>query len=273
MWTAANRKSYERKGLRYPSDMTDAEWALVKPLVDVPRRGQGRRRRVDVREVLNAVFYILETGCQWRALPRDLPQRSMVHDYFIRWQCERTLVKLHHELYVQVREQAGKQASPTMAIVDSQSIKSAERGAEHRIRWAGGLGCRQEDQRAQAPCGRRYARPDAGRGDPAGQHSGVGFGDIVSLSGLQSYPASRKPIALRLMMWLWLWSCGRRMPSIRSPAIQRLPRNRWMQGLVSAGSAFTSSSATPAWSAAAVAYPGRRCGSGGAGTRPVALRD
>jgi transposase len=59
----------------------------VKPLVDVPQRGQGRRRQVDLREVLNAVFYILETGCQWRALPRDLPPRSTVHDYFIRWQC------------------------------------------------------------------------------------------------------------------------------------------------------------------------------------------
>jgi transposase len=136
MWTAANRRSYERKGLRYPSDMTDAEWALVKPLVDVPRRGQGRRRQVDLREVLNAVFYILETGCQWRALPRDLPPRSTVHDYFIRWQCDRTLEKLHHELYVRAREQAGKETSPTTAIVDSQSVKSAERGAERRIRSA-----------------------------------------------------------------------------------------------------------------------------------------
>jgi transposase len=134
MWTAANRRSYERKGLRYPSDMTEAEWALVKPLVDVPQRGQGRRRVVDLREVLNAIFYILETGCQWRALPRDLPPRSTVHDYFIRWQCDRTLMKLHHELYVQVREQAGKEASPTTAIVDSQSVKSAERGAKPRIR-------------------------------------------------------------------------------------------------------------------------------------------
>lgn len=136
MWTAANRKSYERKGLRYPSDMTDAEWALVKPLVDVPQRGQGRRRRVDLREVLNAVFYILETGCQWRALPRDLPPRSTVHDYFIRWQCDRTLIKLHHELYVQAREQAGKEASPTTAVIDSQSVKSAERGGKARIPWA-----------------------------------------------------------------------------------------------------------------------------------------
>jgi transposase len=134
MWTAANRKSYERQGLRYPSDMTEAEWALVKPLVDVPQRGQGRRRVVDLREVLNAIFYILATGCQWRALPRDLPPRSTVHDYFIRWQCDRTLMKLHHELYVQAREQAGKEASPTTAIVDSQSVKSAERGVKLRIR-------------------------------------------------------------------------------------------------------------------------------------------
>ena len=134
MWTAANRENYERKGLRYPSDMTEAEWALVKPLVDVARRGQGRPRRVDLREVLNAVFYILATGCQWRALPRDLPPRSTVHDYFIRWQCDRTLVKLHHELYVKAREQAGKEASPTTAIIDSQSVKSAERGAKPRIR-------------------------------------------------------------------------------------------------------------------------------------------
>jgi transposase len=135
MWTATNRKSYERKG-RYPSDMTDAEWALARPLVDVPQRGQGRRRRVDLREVLNAVFYILETGCQWRALPRDLPPRSTVHDYFIRWQCDRTLARLHHELYVQAREQAGKEASPTLAIIDSQSVKSTERGAKRRIRSA-----------------------------------------------------------------------------------------------------------------------------------------
>src|SRR5512134_817289 len=70
------------------------------PLVDVPRRGQGRRRQVDLREVLNAVFYILETGCQWRALPRDLPPRSTVHDYFIRWQCDRTLVKCMWYTYV-----------------------------------------------------------------------------------------------------------------------------------------------------------------------------
>src|SRR5512134_2985359 len=90
--------------------------------------------RVGAASSMNAIFYILETGCQWRALPRDLRPRSTVHDYFIRWQCDRTLSKLHHELYVQAREQAGKEASPTVAIIDSQSVRSAERGAERPIR-------------------------------------------------------------------------------------------------------------------------------------------
>ena len=91
------------------------------------RSGQ---RRVDLREVLNAVFYILGTGCQWRALPKDLPPRSTVHDYFVRWQCDGTLARLHHALYEQARELAGKEASPTTAIVDSQSVKGAERGRQ-----------------------------------------------------------------------------------------------------------------------------------------------
>lgn len=136
MWNRENRKVYQRSNPRYPSDLTDAEWALVRPHVDVPQVGSGRRRWVDLREVVNAVFYILETGCQWRALPRDLPPRSTVHDYFIRWQCDGTLGRLHHDLYEQAREKVGKEASPTLAIVDSQSVKSAERGGSRRIRSA-----------------------------------------------------------------------------------------------------------------------------------------
>src|SRR5215212_3031420 len=78
MWKAETRRTYDRKGLRDPTDMTDAEWDLARPFVDIPQRGSGRQRRVDLREVLNAVFYILGTGCQWRALPKDLPPRSTV---------------------------------------------------------------------------------------------------------------------------------------------------------------------------------------------------
>ena len=128
MWTTENRRAYERSGLRYPSDLTDAEWALVAPLIRPAKRG-GRRRTVDVREVLNGIFYVLSTGCQWRALPKDLPPRSTVHEYLQLWDWDGTLVRLHHALFVQARELAGKEASPSVAIIDSQSVKSAEKGA------------------------------------------------------------------------------------------------------------------------------------------------
>lgn len=127
MWTEENRKLYDRKGLRYPSDMTDEEWALVKPLIP-PGKRHGRHRTVDLREVLNGIFYVLSTGCQWRALPKDLPPRSTVNEYFKLWEWDGTLERIHHALFVQVRELAGKEASPTAAIIDSQSVKAAERG-------------------------------------------------------------------------------------------------------------------------------------------------
>jgi transposase len=127
MWTVEQRQAHDRAGLRYPSDLTDAEWALVEPLIPPARRG-GRKRTVDVRAVLDGIFYVLATGCQWRALPKDLPPRSTVHDYLTLWAWDGTLKRLHHALFIQVREQAGKEASPTVAIIDSQSVKSAEKG-------------------------------------------------------------------------------------------------------------------------------------------------
>ena len=84
MWKAETRRTYDRKGLPYPTEVTDAEWDLARSFVDVAQHGAGRRRRVDLREVLNAVFSVLGTGCQWRALPKDLPPRSTVHDSFVR---------------------------------------------------------------------------------------------------------------------------------------------------------------------------------------------
>jgi transposase len=135
MWTVEHRRVYERDGLRYPSDLSDAEWALVEPFIPPAKRG-GRKRTVDVREVLNGIFYVLATGCQWRALPKDLPPKSTVHDYLTLWSWDGTLRRLHHALFVQAREQAGKEASPTVAIIDSQSVKSAEKGARTSIRRA-----------------------------------------------------------------------------------------------------------------------------------------
>ena len=75
MWKPEHRRAAERRGLRYPSDLTDAEWALVEPMIPPAKRG-GPRREVNVREVLNAIFYVLSTGCQWQALPKDLPPKS-----------------------------------------------------------------------------------------------------------------------------------------------------------------------------------------------------
>lgn len=127
MWTTEHRRAHERKSQRYPSDLTDEEWALVAPLIPPARRG-GRPRDVNVREVLNAVFYVLSTGCQWDALPKDLPPKSTVYDYFSLWRSDRTLLRLHQALYVQVREAAGRKAEPTVAILDSQSAKAAQKG-------------------------------------------------------------------------------------------------------------------------------------------------
>ncbi len=89
-----------------------------------------------MRAVVNGVMYVLSTGCQWAALPKDLPPRSTVNDYFRRWEWDGTLARIHHALYVQCREAAGREASPTAAIIDSQSVKGAEKGGARSIRPA-----------------------------------------------------------------------------------------------------------------------------------------
>lgn len=135
MWTDENRKRYDRSKLRYPSDLTDAEWALVEPLIPPPKPG-GNKRTVHEREVVNGLMYVLSTGCQWRAVPKDLPPRSTLFDYFTRWSEDGTLDDIHHELYVRCREREGREASPTAAVIDSQSVKSAEKGGRARTRTA-----------------------------------------------------------------------------------------------------------------------------------------
>ena len=127
MWTKENRGLYDRSKLRYPSDLTDGEWDLVEPLIPPGKRG-GDNRTVIMREVVNCLMYILSTGCQWRAIPRDLPPRSTLYDYFDLWSWDGTLDLIHHELYVKCREAVGREASPTAAVIDSQSVKRAEKG-------------------------------------------------------------------------------------------------------------------------------------------------
>jgi transposase len=135
MWTQKNRARYDRSALRYPSNLTDREWALIAPLIP-PAKSGGNRRHVDEREVVNGLMYILSTGCQWRAIPKDLPPRSTLHDYFDLWTYDGTLERIHHALYVRCREKAARDASPTAAIIDSQSVKSAEKGGPRSTRRA-----------------------------------------------------------------------------------------------------------------------------------------
>ena len=135
MWTKENRGRYDRSGLRYPSDLTDEEWRLVAPLIPAGKRGGGKRS-VNLRAVVDGLMYVLSTGCQWRAIPKDLPPRSTVHGYLDLWDYDGTLERIHHALFVQCREQAGREASPTAGIIDSQSVKGAEKGALRSTRRA-----------------------------------------------------------------------------------------------------------------------------------------
>jgi transposase len=133
MWTLENRGRYNRDHLRYPSDVTEEEWAEVAPRIPPARRG-GRKRSVNLREVFNGLLYVLSTGSQWRALPKDFPPRSTIFDSFARWQADGTLGRIHSALYKQCRENAERAVTPTAGIIDSQSVKSTEKGGVRLIR-------------------------------------------------------------------------------------------------------------------------------------------
>jgi transposase len=125
MWTTENRARYDRSRLRYPSG--DDEWSWIRPLIP-PARPGGNKRTVVERDLMNGLMYVLSTGCQWAALPRDLPPRSTVNDYFRRWTDDGTLDRLHHALYAECRDLAERKASPSAAIIDSQSVKKRGKG-------------------------------------------------------------------------------------------------------------------------------------------------
>jgi len=110
----------------YPTDLSDAEWALLAPLV--PPARTGRPRRHPTRVIVNAILYVLRTGCQWRLLPHDLPPWPSVHYYFRRWRDDGTWERVLHELRRRERLRQGRAAEPTGVIIDSQSVKTTEKG-------------------------------------------------------------------------------------------------------------------------------------------------
>jgi putative transposase len=126
-WTEITRAQYRRAGLRYASDLTDGEWALLEPFMP-PRSTVGRPRRTLLRSVLNAILYMASTGCQWRQLPREFPPRSTVQGYFYAWSREGRLAAINFALVGAARENAGREASPTAGVIDSQSVKTTESG-------------------------------------------------------------------------------------------------------------------------------------------------
>lgn len=126
-WTETTRREYARANCRYASDLTDREWELIAPFMPPPHR-LGRPRATDLREVVNAVFYIASAGCQWRMLPKDFPPYSTVQGYFYQWRDSGLWRRISNALTMEARELEGREASPTAGIIDSQSVKTTESG-------------------------------------------------------------------------------------------------------------------------------------------------
>ena len=125
MWTETTQLQYRRDGLRYASDVTDQEWAQIEALLPPPKR-LGRPRTTTLRAVVNALLYLLTTGCQWRLLPKEFPPFSTVQRFFYRWRDDGMWQTINHSLVVRAREAAGREASPTAGVIDSQSVKTTE---------------------------------------------------------------------------------------------------------------------------------------------------
>lgn len=127
-WTGITRRGYRPHGLRYANDLMDAEWELLRPLMPAASPPLGRPRQTDLRRVVEAILYIAATGSQWRGLPKEFPPYSTVQGYFYVWAQDGTLASINHRLVMQARDAAGREASLSAGVIDSQPVKTTERG-------------------------------------------------------------------------------------------------------------------------------------------------
>jgi putative transposase len=127
MWTPTTRQQHNRDHLRYGSDLSDAEWRIIGPFMPSPAK-TGRPRLWPMREIMNAVFYVLRSGCAWRLLPKDFPPMTTVYGWFLRFRRDGLFETINHYLVMQDRERVGREASPSAAVIDSQSVKTTEAG-------------------------------------------------------------------------------------------------------------------------------------------------
>ena len=121
MWTPTTRRQHSRDGLRYETDLTDAEWALIEPSMPAPNR-RGRPRAWPLREIINAIFYVLRAGIAWRLLPREFPPRTTVYRWFALWRDTGLFETLNHLLVIADRERVGREASPSAAVTDRWAV-------------------------------------------------------------------------------------------------------------------------------------------------------
>ncbi len=127
MWTPTTRAQHNRSGLRYGSDVTEAEWEILSEFLPPPRPC-GRHRKWEMREIINAIFYVLRGGIAWGLLPKDFPPWPTVYRWFARFRDDGTWETINHYLVMLDRERVGREASPTAAVIDSQSVKTTESG-------------------------------------------------------------------------------------------------------------------------------------------------